>query len=74
MPNIQELKKELESRIHCLPAEELNHLLRYARFLSLHHEHAGKKGKQRTSSFLKSYIGGVSNGNLAKEIDKDVYG
>ncbi len=74
MPETQDLRKELEGHIHCLPAEELYNLLSYAKFLGRRHEHVGSKDDPIVSSFLKAYIGGVSKGNLAKDIDKELYG
>ncbi len=74
MPEIQELRKELEGHIHCLPADKLHHLVRYAKFLNQRHEPAGKKDDQMNSLFLTTFIGGVSDGNLAKGIDKELYG
>lgn len=73
MTKSDELKKELIQQIQLLSEENLAHLLSYAKFLEYQPEKT-VADENSAKTFLNEYIGGISDGRLAKNIDEELYG
>lgn len=71
MINTETLKQEIIHRIQGFSEEQLRQIMDYIEML-------GYKPQspllQNGKIFLNEYIGGVSHGRLAEDIDKELYG
>jgi len=70
------IKKRLLTAIEEIPESKLGELLDFMEFL-LEKEHHRKKGKldlDPGKDPILDFIGGVSHGSLAKDIDRELYG
>jgi hypothetical protein len=80
MESTQKIKKTLLMKIDELPENKLHEVLDFVNFilfsnLSSYYLPKRKKGKfPEGKNALMKFIGGVSHGSLAKEIDKELYG
>jgi hypothetical protein len=74
------LKQELLGKIARLPENRLREVLDFASFLLLQEQLKPDNGRQHKleldpeSDPLLEYIGKVSHGSLAQDIDKELYG
>ncbi|HDS03747.1 MAG TPA: hypothetical protein ENN72_08605 [Firmicutes bacterium] len=71
----QKIKNEIVKQLQGLSERELSELLSHAKFL----KHVKKSvvpmaGDVTKDSFISRYIGGVSHGALANDIDEALYG
>jgi len=74
MTRVQSLKNELEQHIQYLSEERLNHLVNYAKLLSQQEKIADRYTHVTQKKYIEEYIGGISHGSLAKDIDNELYG
>lgn len=65
------LKQEIMLRIRDFSEEQLRQILDYITMLNYHSQ---SSEQQNSKKFLDEYIGGVSHGMLAEDIDRSVYG
>ena len=74
----QVLKQELQVKIEQLPANKLQEVLDFVSFLlqqnraSTHPQHIEELALEKDP--LLEFIGAVSHGSLAQEIDEELYG
>jgi hypothetical protein len=71
-----EIKERLLTTIEAIPESKLGEILDFMEFL-LAKEHHKKKGKldlEPGKDPILEFIGGVSHGSLAKDIDNELYG
>lgn len=73
------IKDEIIKRLDDLPEEGLKEIFDFTNFLleRKREETLNSTSKSSTETDqdpLKEYIGGVSRGNLAKDIDRELYG
>jgi predicted dinucleotide-utilizing enzyme len=74
----QELKEELENKLEQLPASKLQEVLDFASFLLSQQSHEdfssyNSKPLKADEDPLLNFIGAVSHGRLAEDIDDEVY-
>lgn len=74
------IKDEIIKRLDHLPEEGLKEIFDFTNFLLERERRQTLEDSSQSSSTeidqdpLKDYIGGVSKGDLAKDIDKELYG
>jgi len=72
---VEIIKNEINGCISRMPEHQLIHVLHYIRFMLSDQSHKPDDitaGKEKT--FIREYIGGVSHGSLAADIDEELYG
>lgn len=72
------LKERLVQEIDKLPEDRLQEVLNFVRYLLSREQMVWKKGPEMdldpTKDPILSFMGGVSLGTLAKDIDSELYG
>lgn len=71
MADTDALKKELMLRIQGFSEEQFRQILDYINMLDYNSQ---SSERQNSKKFLNEYIGGVSHGMLAEDVDKSLYG
>lgn len=80
MTQAQKVRKSLSRKIQMLPDYKLQVVLDFVNFLIINERTDSALKKSRTGDFdpadaiFDKYIGGISYGKLAHEIDKELYG
>jgi hypothetical protein len=81
MTSSQELINTLILKIKNLPENRIKQVIDFVNFLYLNEinlystsESKGEIKLHQDKNVLMKFIGGVNNGSLAKDIDKDLYG
>jgi len=72
----KELKKRLHTTIEQIPESKLGEVLDFMEFLLRKERHSTKKtfDLDPLRDPILEFIGGVSHGSLAKDIDNELYG
>ncbi len=72
---IESIRNEIAGYIHGLSEKQLRQVLRYIREMSSVQSHKiNFINTQKKCTFVEEYIGGVSHGSLAADIDEELYG
>lgn len=80
MTQRQKIRKNLSTKIQMLPDHKLQVVLDFVNFLIFNESTNWAVQKSQageidhTDDMFDQYIGGISNGRLAHEIDKELYG
>ncbi len=71
-----EIKQRLLTTIEAIPESKLGEILDFMEFLLAKERHKknGKLDLEPDKDPILEFIGGVSHGTLAKDIDNDLYG
>lgn len=72
---IETIRNEITGSIDGLSEKQLHQVLRYIReMLSTQSQKMNIVNTQKKGMFIEGYIGGVSHGSLAVDIDEELYG
>jgi hypothetical protein len=72
---IKSIRNEITGYIDGLSEKQLRQVVRYIReMLSVQSHKTNFINIQKKGTFVEGYIGGVSHGSLAADIDKEIYG
>jgi hypothetical protein len=67
------LRNDLLERCEQLPPAQVREVLDFAEFLATRESGRRVAGRSRTRRLLSAFVGGVSHGSLARNIDHDLY-
>jgi len=72
---VEIIKNEISGCISGMSEHQLIHVLNYIRFMLSEPSHKPDDiTVRKEKTFIREYIGGVSHGSLAADIDEELYG